>query len=96
MVGCCRAWGEPTTGLPGQLTTKGPYRITRNPQYLGDILIVLEFMISGDSPLVLWPAAPTVAIGIAAASAEEPWLRRRYSPAYDAYMARTPRFFALF
>lgn len=84
--------GRETTGQSGTLTTRGPYRVTRNPQYLGDLLIVAGFVLLADSWLALGPAVPTAIAALAAPFAEEPWLERQYGGDYAAYKKRVPRF----
>lgn len=81
-----------TTGLAGDLVTEGPYRFTRNPQYLGDVLILVGFATVADSWLALWPSLVATASAIAAPFAEEPWLIARFGRAYVAYQRRVPRF----
>lgn len=84
--------GRATTGLAGDLVTEGPNRFTRNPQYLGDILIIAGFVIAADSWLALWPSLVAAGSAIAAPLAEESWLSARFGCAYRAYERRVPRF----
>lgn len=83
---------KPTTGLAGDLVTDGPYRGTRNPQYVGDILIIAGFVLTANSWLAAWPSLLAVASALAAPFAEEPRLRARFGNAYVAYEQRVPRF----
>ncbi len=82
-----------TTGLAGDLVTDGPYRFTRNPQYLGDIVILIGFVVLANSWLALCPSLVTIASAVAAPFAEEGWLEKRFGAAYQAYKRRVPRFF---
>lgn len=84
-----------STGLEGRLQIEGPYRWTRNPQYVGDVAILTGGTVLSGS----WMTAVLALVGIAwfllAPFAEEPWLRERYGEAYEAYRASVPRFVGL-
>ena len=82
-----------TSGLQDSLVEVGPYRFTRNPQYVGDIVLLLGWGILANS-LRAWVLC-TLAIAwfAIAAFTEEPWLRKEYGDAYDAYCQRVSRFF---
>lgn len=79
-------------GLQAELIRSGPYRWTRNPQYLGDIVMLAGWGIVFNS-LQAWILC---ALGIAwfalAPWAEEPWLREEYGEPYDRYRCQVPRF----
>jgi len=73
------------------LTTTGPYSYTRNPLYLGSIIIALGFVWAARS----WILAALVvflfaAIYLPVIRAEEKFLRERFSD-FEAYAARVPR-----
>lgn len=80
-----------TSGGGGGLETGGLYRWMRNPQYLGDILLLAGWSLLCAAPMV-WPVA---ALGILALwlspLAEEPWLRAQYGDDYVAFCAEIPR-----
>ena len=63
---CFALWGvrelgaRATQGLGGELATTGPYRYSRNPQYVGDIALLLGFGLLCNSALTLG----AVALGI--------------------------------
>ncbi len=79
-------------GLGGPLVTGGPYRLSRNPQYVGDIALLLGVALLSASPRV-WVAAGIGALWFALAPfAEEPWLRERLGSAYEEYLRTTARF----
>ena len=82
-------------GLEHELVRSGPYRWTRNPQYVGDIVMLVGWGIVFNS---LW-AWILCLLGIAwfaaAPFAEEPWLRARYGEAYERYRRKVPRFLGL-
>lgn len=94
-------WGTVTLGLArsygrdGALVHHGPYRFSRNPQYVGFTAGLLGW------PLVS-SSLPTLYAGIAGAVAcmlaplcEEPWLLCRYGSAFECYRRSVPRFLGL-
>jgi len=74
-----------------ELTVTGPYAHTRNPLYLGSMLIAAGFALAARS---LWIAAVLVilfaAIYIPVIRGEEEYLRSVF-PGFDAYAAQVPR-----
>jgi hypothetical protein len=73
------------------LTTTGPYSYTRNPLYLGSIIIAMGFAWAARS----WLLAVIVVLLFAAIylpviRSEEKFLREKFSD-FDAYAARVPR-----
>lgn len=81
-----------TSGLPGGLVTGGPFRHTRNPQYVGDIALFLGVSIIANSELVLVTHSLTSLMFVLAPFAEEPWLEEHYGEGYREYRARVSRF----
>lgn len=85
-----------TALLPGGSTSRildrGPFRVSRNPLYLGLIALVVGLAL-------LWPsfwALVLTPIGIAglwwgAIAPEERYLHEKFGDEYDAYRARTRR-----
>jgi protein-S-isoprenylcysteine O-methyltransferase Ste14 len=74
-----------------ELTTTGPYGHTRNPLYLGSMLIASGFgAASGSWWLVGSLAALFLAIYLPTIQGEEAYLRAHF-PGFDAYAARVPR-----
>jgi len=75
-----------------ELTTTGPYAFTRNPLYLGSIIMGSGFAVAARS---LWVVAGLVAlfvlVYIPVIRAEERFLRSQF-PGYDEYARRVPRF----
>ena len=74
-----------------ELTTTGPYAHTRNPLYLGSILMAAGFAVA----LMSWPIALVLAIGFLAIyvpviASEERFLRAAF-PGFDEYSLRVPR-----
>jgi protein-S-isoprenylcysteine O-methyltransferase Ste14 len=79
-----------------ELTTTGPYAWTRNPLYLGSMLIAAGFAVA----LLSWPVAVLLAVGFLAIyvpviASEERFLRATF-PEFEAYCRRVPRFFPRF
>jgi protein-S-isoprenylcysteine O-methyltransferase Ste14 len=73
------------------LTTTGPYAYTRNPLYLGSMMIAVGFAAASGRwviPIVL--AALFLAIYIPTILSEEEFLRREFA-GFDAYTAKVPR-----
>jgi len=74
-----------------ELTQTGPYAHTRNPLYLGSMLIAAGFAVA----LLSWPVAFVLALGFAVIyvpviASEERFLRSAFAD-FDAYCARVPR-----
>ena len=79
-----------------ELTTTGPYAYTRNPLYLGSLLMGLGFAVASRS---WWVLGLLVALGIAIywplVRAEENYLREHFQ-GFDDYARRVPRMFPRF
>ena len=74
-----------------ELTTSGPYAYTRNPLYLGSIVIALGFAVAALRWwIVLALVVLFVAIYIPVILAEESFLRSRF-PEFDGYARDVPR-----
>ena len=81
-----------TSGLKGGFISAGPYRFTRNPQYLGDIVFFVGVGVIANSAY-LWIAHLLLAlVFVVAPLTEEPWLEEQYGEAYREYRRRVPRF----
>lgn len=75
-----------------QLVTTGPYSLTRNPLYLGTLLIVLGFLALWHSPLLAVLVVPPILLyPFGVVPAEERVLRGEFGAEFDAYCVRTPR-----
>ena len=75
------------------LATSGPYGWTRNPLYLGSMLLAAGFLLAAAS----WPAAGLTAAYLAVfypgvIRREQEELRSEYGAAFDAYARRVPLF----
>ncbi|MDE3188719.1 MAG: isoprenylcysteine carboxylmethyltransferase family protein [Acidobacteriota bacterium] len=74
-----------------ELTQTGPYAHTRNPLYLGSMLMAAGFAVA----LRSWPVALVLAVGflliyVPVIASEERFLRATF-PDFDAYCRRVPR-----
>ena len=91
-------WGIATigwknsTGVKDGFLPSGPYRITRNPQYVGDAVLFLGLSIIANSQL-LWITHALLALWfIIAPLSEEVWLKEQYGEQYERYRREAPRF----
>jgi protein-S-isoprenylcysteine O-methyltransferase Ste14 len=76
-----------------ELTTSGPYRYTRNPLYLGSIVLAAGFVIASRSWIVAAIALVLlVAIYLPVIRGEEQYLRSRF-PEFEEYSRHVPRLF---
>jgi len=74
-----------------QLTTSGPYAYTRNPLYLGSLLMAAGFAIASRSWwIVVLMLLIFVAIYVPVIAGEERYLRQTF-PDYDDYARHVPR-----
>ena len=82
--------------LPGQATQamilEGPYARSRNPLYLGLLVLYLGLALLAPSvwALLLFPVA-VVLVDWGAVRPEERFLRQRFGPAYDEYAGAVRR-----
>ncbi len=83
---------QATWGGEGNLIVKGPYRFSRNPQYLGFMLGLCGWALLSASRMAGAAAlAGLLPLGLVPFS-EEPWLAERYGNAYTEYCRKTARF----
>jgi protein-S-isoprenylcysteine O-methyltransferase Ste14 len=81
-----------TSGIPEGFINKGPYRFTRNPQYLGDNLLFLGLSITANSDLLWISQILLIIVFLITPLAEEVWLERQYGEPYMEYKNTTARF----
>ena len=92
-------WGGWTLGTQGThggnpgLVTTGPYRWTRNPQYLGFILALVGWGLLGGSKLTILACLGACLPLYLVPRLEEPWLLENYQDEYLQYLGQVPRFF---
>jgi protein-S-isoprenylcysteine O-methyltransferase Ste14 len=90
---CIRALASGHVEKNEVLATSGPYAHTRNPLYLGSIILAIGFLIAARSwwlPLIA--AIMLVFIYVPVIRTEEAFLRTRF-PEFDDYAAQVPRLF---
>jgi protein-S-isoprenylcysteine O-methyltransferase Ste14 len=83
---------QTTLGLGRHLVVRGPYRFTRNPQYIGDSLNIIGFMILTNSWMVWIIGLLGLALNGLAPLTEEPWLEERFGDSYREYQRSVRRF----
>lgn len=85
-----RAYASGYVKKNAELTTSGPYAYTRNPLYLGSLMIAFGFgAASGSWMLLVLLAALFAAIYIPTIRGEEGYLRAHFS-GFDDYVAKVP------
>jgi len=75
--------------------TKGLYRISRNPVYLGTFLIFIGIGVACASWLFLLLIAVFIVITHILIAPEERWCLEHYGDAYREYMKKTPRWIGI-
>lgn len=89
-------WSARSTVLPWRaatsLVSRGPYRFTRNPIYVADVITYLGVAVGLDAgwPLALAPVAIAL-VHWGVIRKEERHLRERFGADYDAYRSRVRR-----
>lgn len=84
-----------SSGLEYRLVTTGPYKYTRNPQYLGDIIALIGAIFMVNSLYLTIASILGILIFVIIPLAEEPWLGEKYGEEYLSYCERVPRFIGL-
>lgn len=85
--GTLAPWSPPRT-----LVTSGLYRYSRNPMYLGVLLILVGWALVFRSPVLgVYAAAVALAVHLRVLLHEEPFLARTQPEAWAVYRARVPR-----
>lgn len=83
---------QASLGLRGQLIRSGPYRYSRNPQYVGTLVCVAGWAVLASSLPALAACLGCGLWYLLAPFAEEPWLRNTFGSAYEQYCDAIPRF----
>ena len=83
------------TQILNEPVTKGVYRISRHPIYLGGFLLYLGIGIACASWLFILFALAWIILWLIAVPAEENDLIEKYGDAYREYMNRTPRWIGI-
>ncbi len=77
---------------PPRLVESGLYRASRNPMYVGVLLVVFGQAVVFASPAVaLYGTVLWLLFHLTVVFQEEPHLRKEYGPSYDEYCRRVPR-----
>ncbi len=86
-----RAWASGHVSKAEEITQSGPYAYTRNPLYLGSIIVGAGFAIAArDLWIAIGMLALLLAVYIPVIRWEEAWLRAHLQ-GFDQYAARVPR-----
>ncbi|MFA5271753.1 MAG: methyltransferase [Candidatus Omnitrophota bacterium] len=84
-----------TSGLASEFIIKGPYRYTRNPQYIGNVVLFIGYGLICNSILTNIVLLIGIILFLIMPWTEEPWLKEHYGTQYENYLTKTPRFFSL-
>lgn len=77
---------------PRHLVTTGPYRVSRNPMYIGVVTILAGWCILWDSrALIVYAALSALGFHLRVILFEEPWAARRFGAQWLAYRAQVAR-----
>jgi len=83
---------DPTSDANRALVVRGPYRFSRNPMYLGLIVVALgTAILVGCWPMLIVPVAVFLTANYVHIPYEEAKMRRQFGGAYDAYVGRVRR-----
>ena len=92
------AWGfralrlHGTLGLGGGLVRSGPYRWSRNPQYVGTCAYLVSLLLLSGSHFSAIACAAVALWFLATPFVEEPWLAEEFGDEYAEYCRAVPRF----
>jgi protein-S-isoprenylcysteine O-methyltransferase Ste14 len=79
---------------PRHLVTTGLYRFSRNPMYVGVIIILIGWsLVFRSRGHAVYAAITAVAFHVRVVGFEEPWLARTHGEAWRAYRAHVRRWF---
>jgi protein-S-isoprenylcysteine O-methyltransferase Ste14 len=88
-----RTWAAGFLTKSTQLTTVGPYRVVRNPLYLGSFLMVVGFCLLVNDFENIWiGTAALILLYVPKVRSEEHYLAGRFPDEWRNYAAQTPRF----
>jgi protein-S-isoprenylcysteine O-methyltransferase Ste14 len=77
---------------PKHLVTVGLYRFTRNPMYIGVLLLTTGWSIVAGSPLLLgYTVVLAISFHLRVLFFEEPWLEKQFGAEWKAYSAAVSR-----
>lgn len=84
-------WQHLATGSVERPVTKGIYRFSRNPMYIGDILIFISIAVACISWIFLIIVVLSIGANYLTVISEEHECLVKYGEEYQKYMDRTPR-----
>ncbi len=77
---------------PQNLVTGRLYRTTRNPMYVGLMIVLTGWVLWFSSMQLVWYALVTgIVVHLFVVFVEEPFLKKQFGDAYDAYRKKVPR-----
>ncbi len=85
----------PSFGSESALVRRGPYRFSRNPQYVGFIVGLIGWVFLSSSRLAAVASLAGMVPLIAVPFTEEGWLLARHGAAYEEYRRGVPRYVSL-
>lgn len=83
---------ETTSGRQGRLIRSGPYRWSRNPQYVGACAYLASLVLLSGNHLAAIACLAVAPWFLVTPFVEEPWLAERYGDEYREYCRNVPRF----
>ena len=77
---------------PRHLVAAGPYRFSRNPMYVGVLLILIGWTaVYRTRVLIIYTLVVALLFHLRVVLFEEPWLARRFPDQWRTYKSRVPR-----
>jgi len=81
---------------PRELVVRGPYRVVRNPMYVGMVLTLLgELVFEWSRGFALYIGGWYAIINLVVILYEEPTLRRKFGASYERYVSEVGRWWPL-
>ncbi len=78
------------------MVSTGLYKYSRNPMYLGIILITIGEAVYFESEnILIYSILLSVIFHLVVVFLEEPHLKRKFGAEYNEYLGKTPRWFGL-
>src|SRR5258708_7905857 len=79
---------------PKQLVVSGPYRLSRNPMYVGVVAIIIGWSVLWHSRTLFgYALGVLIAVYARVRWFEEPWAARNFGAEWEAYRTRVARWF---
>lgn len=81
---------------PSKLVSSGLYKISRNPMYLGVLMIVFgQSILLESKSILIYTGILAVLFHLVVVFLEEPHLKKKYGEEYERYLKNTPRWLGL-